>query len=133
MRAASSRSSDWRTVLVGIPVSRITCEISILVLLVLASSSRRQSGTRIASASTASTGSSLFTGVHQRPPKTGWVVAQLVTQPSPGAASSTPPACRRRPKAKWDSGPTRRSCLAVTVTLEAEGAGTYTQRDHPRP
>jgi hypothetical protein len=47
---------------------------------VTASSSRRQSGTRIASADSARTGRSPFTGVRQYPSKTGWVVTQLVTQ-----------------------------------------------------
>ena len=59
------------------------------------------------------TSSSLSTGVHQRPPKTGRVVTQLVTQPSPGVASSTPPACRRRPKAKYDSDPELTSTAAM--------------------
>jgi hypothetical protein len=45
-----------------------------------ASSSRRQSDTRMASAGTACTGGSLSTGVRQRPSKTGWVVTQFVTQ-----------------------------------------------------
>jgi hypothetical protein len=35
---------------------------------------------------TASTGWSLSAGVHQRPPKTGWVVTQFVTQLDAGGA-----------------------------------------------
>jgi hypothetical protein len=53
-----------------------------------ASSSRRQSDTRIASAGTACTGRSLSTGVRQRPSKTGWVVTHFVTQSL--AAEPTP-------------------------------------------
>ena len=45
-----------------------------------ASSSRRQSATRLASAGTACTGGSASTGVRQRPSKTGWIVTQFVTQ-----------------------------------------------------
>jgi Dam-replacing family len=47
-----------------------------------ASSPRRQSGTSIASASSAWTGWSLPTGVHQRPSTTGSVVTRFVTQAS---------------------------------------------------
>jgi hypothetical protein len=47
--------------------------------LAVASSSRRQSDTRIASADTAPTGRLPSTGVHRRLPKTGWIVTQLVT------------------------------------------------------
>jgi hypothetical protein len=46
----------------------------------LATSSRRQSSTRVASASSAWTGWPLSTGVHHRPSKTGSVVTQFVTQ-----------------------------------------------------
>ena len=45
-----------------------------------ASSSRKQSDMLIASAGTACTGWSLSIGVRQRPSKTGWVIAHLVTQ-----------------------------------------------------
>ena len=48
----------------------------------------------MASASTTWTGWLLSAGVRQRPSKTGSVVTQFVTQPSPGASSTTPPACR---------------------------------------
>jgi hypothetical protein len=44
-----------------------------------ASSSRRQSATLIASASTPSTSWSLSTGVRQRPSKTGWVVTHFLS------------------------------------------------------
>ena len=46
----------------------------------VASSSRRQSDTRITSAGTACTCWSMSTGVRQRPSKTGGVVTQFVTQ-----------------------------------------------------
>ena len=45
-----------------------------------ASSSRRQSDTRITSVGTACTCWSMSAGVRQRPSKTGWVVTQFVTQ-----------------------------------------------------
>ena len=45
------------------------------------------------------------------------IVAQLVTQPSPGVASSTPSARCRRPKAKYDSGPTPAELTSTAATI----------------
>jgi hypothetical protein len=45
------------------------------------------------------------------------IVTQLVTQPLPGVASSTPSARCRRPKAKYDSGPTPAELTSTAATI----------------
>jgi hypothetical protein len=49
--------------------------------------------------------------------QTSVIVTQLVTQPSPGVASSTPSARCRRPKAKYDSGPTPAELTSTAATI----------------
>jgi hypothetical protein len=47
------------------------------------------------------------------------IVTQLVIQPLPGVASSTPSARCRRPKAKYDSGPTPAELTSTAATIQS--------------